>query len=74
MMLFWSFIFPETFIYYRGYFNLNSYIGKKVQTKFSYGVKNLVNLGIRKKIEQVGRFLILHAKLLFFEPVFSLFE
>ena len=39
VMLFWSFIFPETYICYRGYFNLNFYIGKKVQKNFLMGLK-----------------------------------
>ena len=42
---FWSFIFPETYIYYREIFNSFCYIGKKVQ-KNSYGLKNLVKLGL----------------------------
>ena len=49
MIRFWSFIFPETYICYRGYFNLNCYIVKKVQKKFPYVFKNLVKLGVRKK-------------------------
>ena len=36
---FWSFIFPETYICYRGYFNINYYISKKVQKNFIMGLK-----------------------------------
>ena len=36
---FWSFDFPKTFVCYRGYFKLNCYIGKKVQTNFLMGLK-----------------------------------
>ena len=62
--LFWFFIFLETYICYRKYFDLNFHIGNKVQEKFSYGFKNLVKLGVRKKnTQQVGRFLIFYAKL-----------
>ena len=39
MTIFWSFIFLETYICYRGYFNLNYYIGKKVQKNFLMGLK-----------------------------------
>ena len=39
MIRFWSFIFPETYICYRGYFHLNFYIGKKVQKIFLMGLK-----------------------------------
>ena len=49
MILFWSFFFPETYICYSRYFNLNCYIGKKSAEKFSYGFKNLVKLGVWKK-------------------------
>merc|ERR1711973_570596 len=43
---FWVFDFYETFICYGGCLNLNCYISKKVQKKFSYGFKNLVKLGV----------------------------
>merc|ERR1711973_933720 len=43
---FWVFDFYETFICYGGCLNLNCYISKKVQKKFSYGFSNLVKLGV----------------------------
>ena len=39
LIRFWYFIFPETYICYRRYFNLNFYIGKKVQKNFLMGLK-----------------------------------
>ena len=39
LIRFWSFIFPETYICYRGCLNLNCYIGKKVQKNFLMGLK-----------------------------------
>ena len=45
MIGFWSFYFPENYICYRRYFNLNFYNGKKCR-KFSYGFKNLVKLEV----------------------------
>ena len=39
VMLFWSFIFSETYICYRGYFQLNFYVGKIVQKNFFMGLK-----------------------------------
>ena len=65
-MLFWSFIFPETYICYRVYFNLSCYLGKKVQKNFSFGLKNLVKLGagiINSKISRVGRSCFFRLKL-----------
>ena len=38
-MRFGSFVLYETFICYRGCFNLNCYIGKKVQKNFLMGLK-----------------------------------
>ena len=39
MMIFWIFDFYKTFKCYWGYFNLNFYIGKKVQKNFIMGLK-----------------------------------
>ena len=75
VILFWSFDFPETFICYRGYFNLNCNIGKKVQKNFLMGLKFCEVGGLEffsSKSLQVGRFLIFHAKLQVF-PWFLLF-
>ena len=47
MMLFRSFIFRETYLSYREYFNLNCYIGKKSAENFPYGFQNLVKFGVR---------------------------
>ena len=47
MMTFWVSDFYETFICYRRYFNLYSYIGKKNTEHFPYGFKNLVKLGVQ---------------------------
>ena len=64
-MLFWSFIFRETYIFYRGYFNLNCYIGKKVQKNFLVGLKIWLCWGPGKtiKIAAGKTVLIFHAKL-----------
>ena len=56
MSTFWVFDYYETFIDYRGFFNLNRYIGKIVQIIFFYGFKYLVKLG-------VGRFFYFRPKL-----------
>ena len=63
---FWVFDFYETFICYRGVLRLNWYIGKKVQKNFLMGLKIWWSWGSREKFwksQQVGRFLIFHAKL-----------
>ena len=53
--IFWVFDFYETW---------GVYICEKVQEKFSYGFKNLVNLWVgKKKSHKVEQFLIFHAKL-----------
>ena len=65
MIHFWSFIFRESYIYYRGYLKLNFYIAKKVQKNFLMGLKIWGSWGSEKmsKSKQVGQFLIFHAKL-----------
>ena len=73
--LFWFFIFLETYICYRKYFDLNFHIGNKVQEKFSYGSKNLVKLGVRKKKHTAGRTVFnFLCKTSGFALVFALFE
>ena len=53
-MLFWSFIFPETYICYRGYFNLNFYIGKKVLKIFPKGLNIWRSQGLEKTFPAYG--------------------
>ena len=48
LMLFWSFDFPDFFLSYRKYFNLNLYIGKKVQEFFFIALKISYFGGVKK--------------------------